>query len=86
MSTTQVNDNELRELSFVEQAEVSGGLTACYKNVVSNPYRYVAQAIGNYTLQQWKSGQGYVNYSSTVSGKSFDVFCRDKGYPHIFTR
>jgi hypothetical protein len=86
LSTTQVNDTELRELSYVEQAEVSGGMRACYKNKSGyNPTRYVFRN-GTVYYQVARRGR-YVTQETHGDGRihvrDFTSVCRKQGYNTI---
>ncbi len=84
------DSNELRELSCLEQNEVSGG-RACYKNRTgSNPTRYVLGRSMFFTtaaFQTYSSGAYRTTGATTNVGYNgtaeFDSFCRSKGYNYI---
>jgi hypothetical protein len=83
MSSNLVNDDDLRELSYLEQIKTSGGY-ACYKNPrgAQNPYRYVPQGSGAFE-QKW-SGGGYRNTRFFQSIGNFENWCRRGGYTFFY--
>jgi hypothetical protein len=85
ISTTQVNHNKLRELSYSESTMVSGGL-ACYKNNSgSNRYRILYVGSGQYAAQTWSSyRKKYVtDNTSPLNGWTFERYCRSVGFNYI---
>jgi hypothetical protein len=83
--STQVNNNQLRELSYSESTKVNGGL-ACYKNGSgSNLYRKLYVAPGQYAAQTWSDyKKRYVtDNTSSLSGWTFERYCRSVGFNYF---
>jgi ATP-dependent phosphoenolpyruvate carboxykinase len=92
--SNQIDSNELRELSCLEQNEVGGGGSICYKNSAesgkSNDDRFVVKEIpGGYdvTYQQYNKGTSRYknkNYPGLPrqyrSAEEAIFYCEGKGY------
>jgi hypothetical protein len=81
MSTFQIENNDLRELSHAEQIEVNGA-AACYKNPAGfkNPTRWLSSGSVFAIPQRW-NGSAYVNSGNALgTGGNFGAFCKARGF------
>ncbi len=84
MSTFQIENNDLRELSLAEKTEVNGA-GECYRfpNGFQNPFRWVTSG-SVFAIPQKFSGGRYVNNGRGINyNGNFGAFCKSRGYNYF---
>lgn len=79
----RAENNDLRDLSRSEYAEVNGG-RACYKSPkgASNPLRFIPGGSNGAYIQEW-NGRSYVT-KWHQSGVKFGPYCKSRGHRFFF--
>jgi hypothetical protein len=82
-SNTQIDNNDLRDLSRSEYAGVNGG-RACYKNPrgTQNQWRFTPAGGNGVNIQKWGGGR-YVN-KWYQPGVDFGAYCKRRGYKFFY--